>query len=222
MAAQYPRSARRRLFRSRRDLWFSGVCGGLGEYFGINAGLIRVAFVVSALVSGGSASPHTSSHGSSSPASLDTESGETRRGSRGPSKYRHRGSVPRYCVRAPTHSGGRRHTRAGLGRGGGAGRRRGRSRHGPRWSRALAYRARRTRPRHDRTARHTELQPDGGRSHRAAGIAAGTDRWLLECLRHDDHRPHGAGHRCGEPDRTRHFRIRRRHRHRPARDRGSR
>lgn len=34
----------RRLIRSRRSIWFSGVCGGLGEYLGIDPSFIRLAF----------------------------------------------------------------------------------------------------------------------------------------------------------------------------------
>lgn len=36
----------RRLTKSRLDRKISGVCGGLGEYFGIDTVIIRIAFVV--------------------------------------------------------------------------------------------------------------------------------------------------------------------------------
>jgi phage shock protein C len=43
---------RRILYRSRTDRWVAGVCGGLGEYFGVDANAIRLAFVVLALWQG--------------------------------------------------------------------------------------------------------------------------------------------------------------------------
>jgi len=42
----------RRLTRSSRNRMIAGVCGGLAEYFGIDATLIRVIFVVLALMAG--------------------------------------------------------------------------------------------------------------------------------------------------------------------------
>src|SRR5215212_6391234 len=42
----------RRLHRSRRDRVFGGVCGGLAEYFGIDAVLLRIVAVVLALSGG--------------------------------------------------------------------------------------------------------------------------------------------------------------------------
>lgn len=45
--------ARRPLRRSRRDRIFAGVCGGLGEYLGIEPVLLRVAFVILAVASFG-------------------------------------------------------------------------------------------------------------------------------------------------------------------------
>jgi phage shock protein C len=36
----------RKLYRSRDDSVIAGVCGGLGEYFGVDAVLVRIAFVV--------------------------------------------------------------------------------------------------------------------------------------------------------------------------------
>ncbi|MFF0452386.1 PspC domain-containing protein [Nocardia africana] len=42
----------RRLTRSTSDKWIGGVCGGLAEYFGWNANLIRLLFVLSCLLPG--------------------------------------------------------------------------------------------------------------------------------------------------------------------------
>jgi phage shock protein C len=44
--------APRRLLRSRRDRVFGGVCGGLGEYFGADAVLLRIVAVALALSGG--------------------------------------------------------------------------------------------------------------------------------------------------------------------------
>ncbi|MGH3134462.1 MAG: PspC domain-containing protein [Gaiellaceae bacterium] len=41
-----PATEARRLYRSRDDRVIAGVCGGLGEYFGIDSVLIRIAFVL--------------------------------------------------------------------------------------------------------------------------------------------------------------------------------
>ena len=41
-----PPAAPRRLHRSREDRVIAGVCGGLGEYFGVDAVLIRIAALV--------------------------------------------------------------------------------------------------------------------------------------------------------------------------------
>jgi len=43
----------KRLFRSRRDRMIAGICGGLGEYFKVDATLIRLIFVVLAFASFG-------------------------------------------------------------------------------------------------------------------------------------------------------------------------
>ena len=43
---------RKILYRSRTDRWVAGVCGGLGDYFGVDANAIRLAFVVLALWEG--------------------------------------------------------------------------------------------------------------------------------------------------------------------------
>ncbi|WP_036498289.1 PspC domain-containing protein [Nocardia aobensis] len=42
----------RRLTRSTADKWIGGVCGGLAEYFGWNANVIRLLFVLSCLLPG--------------------------------------------------------------------------------------------------------------------------------------------------------------------------
>lgn len=42
----------RRLYRSRTDRQLAGVCGGLGEYFGIDPTVIRLLFVLFALAGG--------------------------------------------------------------------------------------------------------------------------------------------------------------------------
>lgn len=38
-----------RLMRSRSDRMFAGVCGGMAEYFGIDAVIVRLVFVVAVL-----------------------------------------------------------------------------------------------------------------------------------------------------------------------------
>lgn len=43
---------RKILYRSRTDRWIAGVCGGLGDYFSVDANAIRLAFVVLALWQG--------------------------------------------------------------------------------------------------------------------------------------------------------------------------
>jgi phage shock protein PspC (stress-responsive transcriptional regulator) len=43
----------KKLYRSESNRWLLGVCGGLGEYFDVDPTLIRVLFIVFALVFGG-------------------------------------------------------------------------------------------------------------------------------------------------------------------------
>jgi phage shock protein C len=43
----------KKLYRSETNRWLLGVCGGLGEYFDVDPTLIRILFVVFALVFGG-------------------------------------------------------------------------------------------------------------------------------------------------------------------------
>ncbi|MFC4124799.1 PspC domain-containing protein [Nocardia rhizosphaerae] len=42
----------RRFTRSTSDKWIAGVCGGIAEYFGWNANIVRLVFVVSCLLPG--------------------------------------------------------------------------------------------------------------------------------------------------------------------------
>ena len=43
----------KRLYRSRDERWLAGICGGLGNYFGLDPTLIRALFVLFGLVVGG-------------------------------------------------------------------------------------------------------------------------------------------------------------------------
>lgn len=47
--------APKRLLRSREDRWIAGVSGGIATYAGIDANLVRLLWVVAALVSCGTA-----------------------------------------------------------------------------------------------------------------------------------------------------------------------
>ncbi|WP_280388196.1 PspC domain-containing protein [Nocardia wallacei] len=42
----------RRFTRSRNNKWIAGVCGGIAEYFGWNATVVRLLFVLSCLLPG--------------------------------------------------------------------------------------------------------------------------------------------------------------------------
>ena len=44
---------KKRLYRSRSERWLAGVCGGIGDYFDTDPTVIRVIFVLAALVLGG-------------------------------------------------------------------------------------------------------------------------------------------------------------------------
>ncbi len=44
---------KRRLVRSSRDKKIAGVCGGIADYFGIDPTLVRIAFVIGTIASGG-------------------------------------------------------------------------------------------------------------------------------------------------------------------------
>jgi len=43
----------KRLYRSRTERKIAGVCGGLGEYFGVDPTLIRLLFVLGLIFVGG-------------------------------------------------------------------------------------------------------------------------------------------------------------------------
>jgi phage shock protein C len=45
--------ATKRLTRSRTERWLGGVCGGIGNYFNTDPSVIRVIFVLAALILGG-------------------------------------------------------------------------------------------------------------------------------------------------------------------------
>jgi phage shock protein C len=45
--------ATKRLTRSRTERWLGGVCGGIGNYFNTDPTVIRVIFVLAALILGG-------------------------------------------------------------------------------------------------------------------------------------------------------------------------
>lgn len=42
----------RKLYRSRKDRKLAGVCGGLGEYIGLDPNVVRVLFIVLAVLGG--------------------------------------------------------------------------------------------------------------------------------------------------------------------------
>jgi phage shock protein C len=42
----------KRLFRSRKERMIAGVCGGIGEYFGIDPTIVRLLFVLGMLMGG--------------------------------------------------------------------------------------------------------------------------------------------------------------------------
>ena len=44
---------RKKLYRSRDERWLAGVCGGIGNYFDIDATVIRVIFVLTSFIFGG-------------------------------------------------------------------------------------------------------------------------------------------------------------------------
>lgn len=43
----------KRLTRSRTERWIGGVCGGIGNYFNLDPTVIRVIFILLALIVGG-------------------------------------------------------------------------------------------------------------------------------------------------------------------------
>ena len=48
-----PPAAPKKLLRSRNDRWIAGVCGGIGEYAGVDPNLVRLLAVVGAVFSAG-------------------------------------------------------------------------------------------------------------------------------------------------------------------------
>ena len=42
----------KKLVRSRKDRWIAGVCGGLAAYFGVDATVVRIAFLVASFFFG--------------------------------------------------------------------------------------------------------------------------------------------------------------------------
>ena len=43
----------KKLYRSKDDRWLGGVCGGIAKYFNVDSTVIRVHFILLALVIGG-------------------------------------------------------------------------------------------------------------------------------------------------------------------------
>lgn len=43
----------KRLYRSRKDTFLSGVCGGIAEYFNVDVSLVRIGWVIATLATGG-------------------------------------------------------------------------------------------------------------------------------------------------------------------------
>jgi phage shock protein C len=51
---QHSQSSARRLVRSRDDRWLAGVCGGVAEYAGVDANLVRLVVVLGTIFGFGS------------------------------------------------------------------------------------------------------------------------------------------------------------------------
>jgi phage shock protein C len=49
-----PASQPKRLVRSHDDRWLSGVCGGIARYLGVDSNLVRLIFVLGAILGFGS------------------------------------------------------------------------------------------------------------------------------------------------------------------------
>jgi phage shock protein C len=43
----------KKLYRSTKDRWLAGICGGIGEYLAVDPTVIRVLFVLFSLFAGG-------------------------------------------------------------------------------------------------------------------------------------------------------------------------
>jgi phage shock protein C len=54
MSTQPPPGTPRRLVRSRDDRWVSGVCGGVADYLGVDANLVRLLVVLGTVLGVGS------------------------------------------------------------------------------------------------------------------------------------------------------------------------
>jgi phage shock protein PspC (stress-responsive transcriptional regulator) len=52
--SQPPAPTPRRLARSRQDRWLTGVCGGVAEYAGVDANLVRLVVVLGTIFGFGS------------------------------------------------------------------------------------------------------------------------------------------------------------------------
>ena len=52
MAAASKQAPVRRLYRSCNDRILGGVCGGIGEYFGLDQVLVRLAWIIFSLIYG--------------------------------------------------------------------------------------------------------------------------------------------------------------------------
>ena len=52
--SQPPAPTHRRLARSRQDRWLTGVCGGVAEYAGVDANLVRLVVVLGTIFGFGS------------------------------------------------------------------------------------------------------------------------------------------------------------------------
>jgi len=52
MAKQTQKEEPRRLYRSRTNVVLGGVCGGIGEYFGVDPTIVRLLWVIFALAGG--------------------------------------------------------------------------------------------------------------------------------------------------------------------------
>jgi phage shock protein C len=50
----HPPAPRKRLVRSRDDRWLGGVCGGVAQYTGLDANLVRLAVVLGTVLGFGS------------------------------------------------------------------------------------------------------------------------------------------------------------------------
>ncbi len=51
--AEAPTKPEKHLFRSRTDRMLAGICGGLGQYFGIDGSIVRLLWVLLTVASGG-------------------------------------------------------------------------------------------------------------------------------------------------------------------------